>query len=172
MFKQLVFFFCLAMLVFGGYQAWVTLAPAETQIKWTIEGVTEAFNEGNLDECLQAFTVGYKDTSQSTDYEDHVIDKPLLGQGLAYLFRNRVEPETGRFLYRAQLVAYTLAIDLESESKATARFRMTLEVKMGHTWSDVWGVDVKLSFTKLGRQWFISGSSFRTLAGSRPWSWE
>lgn len=172
MFKQIVFFFCLALLVFGGYQAYLTLAPAETQIRWTIEGVTEAFNNRNIDECMKAFTVGYKDTSQSTEYEERIIDKPLLQEGLAYLFKNRVEPETGSFLYRAQPVDYTMSIELDSETKAKARFRMTLEVKMGHTWTDVWGVDVKLTLTKLGRQWFISGSSFRTLAGSRPWSWD
>jgi hypothetical protein len=172
MFKQVVFFFCLALLVFGGYQIYVTVAPPESKIRWTIEGACDAFNARSREECLAAFTSDYKDTSQSGDYEDHTIDKPLLQQGLEYMFTQRLEAETGDFLYMVEPRLQTLNIKMESESQAVAQLRLNLKLKMGHTWSDVWGVEVNARFRKAGRDWVISRSALRTVMGRRPWNWD
>ncbi len=74
MFKQLLFFFCLGLIVLGGYKLYLGLAPAETKVKWVIQSAAEAFNTRNKDECLAAFADDYRDTSQSTYYDDHTID--------------------------------------------------------------------------------------------------
>lgn len=172
MFKQLVFFFCLALLVLGAYHLYLRLAPAEAQIQWTIESAAEAFNTRNKVECLAAFADDYEDSSQGDEYEDHTIDKALLEHGLDYMFNNRIDLKTGDFLYRVKPVMQTLSIKLESEIHATVQLRMNLRVKMGHTWSDVWGVEVNAKLRKKGYVWVISRSSLRNLMGSRPWSWE
>ena len=172
MFKQLVFFFCLALLVFGGYQLYVRMAPAEAQIEWTVESAAEAFNTRNKVECLAVFADDYTDSSQGDEFDERTIDKPLLEQGLDYMFSNRVDSETGDFLYRVKPVMQTLSIKLQSENHATAQLRMILKVKMGHTWSDVWGVEVNAKLRKQGRSWVISSSILRNLMGHRPWSWE
>lgn len=172
MFKQAVFFFCLALLIFGGYQIYVTVAPPETKIRWTIEEATEAFNERNREVCLTAFADDYRDTSQSDEYEDRTIDKPLLQQGLDYMFTQRVEAETGDFLYKVEPVLQTLDIKVESENKAVVQLRLNLKLKMGHTWSDVWGVEVKTSMRKSGQTWVIGRSALRTVMGRRPWNWD
>ncbi len=172
MFKQLVFFFCLALLVFGGYHLYLRLAPAASLIEWTIESAAEAFNTGNKVECLAAFADDYKDSSQGDAFDERTIDKKLLEQGLDYMFNNRIDPETGDLLYRVKPVMQTLTIKLQSETDATAQFRMVLRVKMGHTWSDVWGVEVNAKLRKQARDWVISSSSLRNLMGRRPWSWD
>lgn len=173
MFKQVVFFFCVALLFLGGYQLYVTLAPAETKIKWLIEGTAEAFNQRDRETCLAAFASNYKDTSQNDEeYEDRTIDKALVTKGLDFMFANRVEADDGDFMYKAVPVMRTLAIKVESETNATARLRVNLKLKMGHTWSEVWGVDVNANLQKQGQDWVITRTALRTVMGTRPWSWE
>jgi len=172
MFKQLVFFFCLALLVFAGYQIYVSMAPAESRVTWTIESAAAAFNEKDKDECLAAFAADYKDSSQSGEFEERIIDKKLLAQGLDYMFANRVDAESGDFLYKIKPVMQTLSIKVESETHAVAQLRVILRLKMGHTWTDVWGVEVTAKFRKTGRDWVISRSSLRSQMGACPWTWE
>lgn len=172
MFKQIVFFFCLAMLGYGAWEAYLTLAPLETKIRWTIEGAAEAFNKQNKDDCLAFFAHDFKDSSQDNSFRSRVIDKQLLAQGLDYMFQNRIEAETGALLYKVVPVLDTLQIKKESDIHASAQLRLLFRLKMGHTWTDVWSVDVKAGVRKQGRRWVISRTSLRTLYGSRIWSWE
>ena len=172
MFKQLLFFFCLALIVLGGYKLYLGLAPAETKIEWAIQSAAEAFNTMSSAECLAVFADDYRDTSQSTDYDDHTIDKKLLGKALTYVFQNRLDPDTGVFIYKVRPVMPTMTITVKSEIYVLARFRIELLLKMGHRWTPIWGADIKAKLRNEPNGWVISESALRTVLGRRPWEWE
>ena len=174
MFKQLLFFFCAGLLALGAYKVYVEMAPAEDRIQWILEDVVEAFNTMEKDKCLAAFADDYTDTSQSGGFDDRTIDKRLLDSGLSHMFLNQIDRGTGTFLYRAKPIMPTLTIVVEPESKAKARaqLRMELYVKMGHTWTLVWSIDLTVDFRNNSKGWAITRSNMRTLVGSRPWNWE
>ena len=172
MFKQFVFFFCLALIAMGGYKLYLGLAPAETKVEWLIQSAAEAFNSMNKDECLAAFSDDYRDTSQSTDYDDHTIDKKLLGKALTYAFQNRLDSDTGVFIYKMRPLMPTMTITVKSEIYVLARFRIELLLKMGHRWTPIWGADIKAKLRNERDGWVISASAFRTVLGQLPWEWE
>ncbi len=172
MFKQLLFFFCLGLIVLGGYKLYLGLAPAETKVKWVIQSAAEAFNTRNKDECLAAFADDYRDTSQSTYYDDHTIDKKLLGKAMTYVFQNRVDQDTGAFMYKVEPVMPTMSVIVKSEIYVVAQFRIEVLLKMGHRWSAIWGADVKVKFRNERGGWVIAESALRTVMGHLPWEWE
>ena len=172
MFKQLVFFFCLSLIAMGGYKLYLGLAPTETKVEWLFQSAAEAFNSMNKDECLAAFSEDYRDTSQSTDYDDHTIDKKLLGKALTYVFQNRLDQDTGVFIYKVEPVMPTMSITVKSEIYVLAQFRIELLVKMGHRWTAIWGAGVKAKLRNERNGWVIAESTLRTVMGQLPWQWE
>ncbi|MHC4853147.1 MAG: hypothetical protein ACYTF5_14130 [Planctomycetota bacterium] len=172
MFKQLLFFFCAGLLALGAYKLYVEMAPAEARIQWVLEDAVEAFNTMEKEDCLSAFADDYTDTSQSGGFDDRTINKRLLDSALGHMFLNRIDGDTGALLYRVKPVMPTLTVTVESEFKAKAQLRMELYLKMGHTWTLVWSIDLTVYLRSDRRGWLIERSSIRTLMGNRPWSWE
>ena len=172
MFKQFVFFFCLGLVVLGSYKLYVKLAPTEAKVEWVIESVAEAFNTSNKEDFLARFADDYKDTSQSTDYDDHTIDKKLLDETLTSIFENRLDQDSGTFLYKLDPVMGTMSVIPKSKTEAVAQFRIEVLLKMGYRWTAIWGADVKVRLRSGRKGWVIVQSALRTVMGNQPWEWE
>jgi len=170
MLKPLVKLFIICLLGVGGYKAWLELAPAETQIRWVLENAADGFNNMNKADCLAAFAPEYRDSTEVDDYVGVVeVSRSLLGNGLTYMFMNKLEPGTKTFIYKAEAVSGTMNITLDSEVAAKVQFRLDMFVKEGHKWTLVWGLDVKASLRKdETKHWIITRSTHRTVSGHPP----
>ena len=172
MLKQFLFFFCLALVVLGSYKLYVKLAPTESRVEWVVESVAEAFNTMRKDDLLALFAHEYKDTSQSTHYDDYTIDKKRLENVLTFIYQERLDQDSGAFLYKLDPVSGTMSVTPKSNTEALAQFRIELLLKMGHRWTAIWGASVKASFRKGRHGWVIVATAHRTVMGAQPWVWE
>ncbi len=91
---------------------------------------------------------------------------------MTYVFQNRVDQDTGAFIYKVEPVMPTMSITVKSEIYVLAQFRIELLVKMGHRWTPIWGAGVKAKLRNERNGWVIAESTLRTVMGQLPWQWE
>ena len=170
MLKPVLKLFFICLLGVGGYKAWLELAPPETQIRWVLKNAADGFNRMNKADCLAGFATEYRDSTEVDNYTGVIeVSRSLLGNGLSYMFMNRLEPGTKAFLYKVEAVPGTMNITLDSEVAAKVQFRLDMFVKEGHKWTLVWGLDVKANLRKNAtKNWVITRSTHRTVSGHAP----
>jgi hypothetical protein len=146
------------LLAWGGCALWRGLASDETQIRWRIEEVTEAFNAGRPGSAVKPLADAWWDKTSG-------IHKDTLHQLLVgMLFREK--DAQGRFRYAVEVPAETLVIEVLDDGTAHATLEASFFRKRNELRELKWRVAVEADFVDGDDGWEIVATEHWTLAGT------
>lgn len=153
----------LVILWFGGRALVRLFASDETKIRWTVDAMIDGFNATRMDPVLSGLDREFLDESFGADRE-------MVRSACAYLFFQAKDPETKKFLYRAEWK--TSSIDIVAGSgnepaRASADLDVSFFRRKAEAEEPVWRVLVLAKFVERDGEWRIERSETRTVEGER-----
>jgi hypothetical protein len=134
------------------------LASDETKIRWLLADEAAAFNDCSMLSVLDHFAPDWQDETTG-------VSRQALKGGLLYVFQNRRDPKTQRFLYRVEVGETD--IDVQGE-RATAKFPLVLHEGIDAAEKPIWELKVTADLGKHEGSWRIDRSRHETVHGSAP----
>jgi hypothetical protein len=144
---------------FAGRAAYVALAGDETKIRWLFAGEAAAFNGCAGLSVLASFAPDYHDTTAD-------VSRQMLHGGLLWLFQNRRDPQSRRFLYRVELQD-DHPVDVAGD-RATATLPVRLYEGLDEQERLVWELRVHAELQKRDGAWWVERSRHETVQGAMP----
>ena len=134
------------------------LASDETRIRWLFADEAAAFNDCAAVAVLSHFAPTWQDETTG-------VTRQALQSGLRWLFQNRRDPQSRRFLYRLEVGEYD--IDVQGEQ---ARATLPLVLHEGPDAGDkvIWELRVTAELGKHGGEWRVDRSRHETVRGAAP----
>lgn len=134
------------------------LASDKTRIRWLFADEAAAFNDCSALSALSHFAPDWRDATTGTE-------RRVLQAGLLWLFRNRRDPESQRFLYRIEVGE----IDVEvQDERAKASLPLVLHEGFDANEKAIWELRVTAELGKHEGEWRIERSRHETESGSAP----
>jgi hypothetical protein len=134
------------------------LASDETRIRWLLADEAAAFNDCGMLSVLDHFAPEWQDETTG-------VSRQALKGGLLYVFQNRRDAKTGRFLYRIEVGETD--IDVQGE-RATAKFPLVLHEGIDTAERAIWELKVTADLGKHDGSWRIDRSRHETVHGTAP----
>jgi hypothetical protein len=134
------------------------LASDETRIGWLFADEAAAFNDAAAMSVLSNFAPEWHDETMG-------ISREALHRGLLWLFRNRRDGRTQRFLHRVAVGEF--AVDVQGE-RATAVVPLVLYQGVDAEERAVWELRVTADLGKRDGSWRIERSRHETVSGGMP----
>lgn len=141
----------LAVAWFGVHRIRLALASDVQLLRWRLEEMQEAFNEGNMRGVSSGFSESFRDESSGARKDD-------VHGALVSLYMQEKHPETRGFNLRVELPEELLSIQLE-EGADTATVDCTARVSYVDSGKLWWDVEARVDFRKEGKRWRVVGSS-------------
>jgi hypothetical protein len=147
-------------LYFAGRTLYRLLAPAETKIRWTLEGGVAGFNAQRMDACLEPLAPAFLDATAG-------IGRDEVREALVVLFLQGIHGEG--VPYRLELPRDDLSIEFEPGNEAAAKVGLVLRFfeTSAATERLVWEVRVRAEMVRQEPGWRVLSSTHETLAGKR-----
>jgi hypothetical protein len=134
----------------------LALVPADTRIRWRLEGMAEAFDATRLSPVAAGLAPDFRD--QTSGYERALV--------LDLLRAFYLEHARGVFPYDVDLPEDLIAIDLgEDGATAHATFVADFSALTGDTWKPAWSVQIEAELLSTDDGWRIVRSTHETLTG-------
>ncbi len=143
---------------FGGRAVLAALASDETKIGQLFADEAAAFNASAAMSVLANFGPDWRDETAGLSRQD-------LQRGLLWLFQNRRDPGTRRFLHR--VAVGELTVDVQGE-RAAAVVPLVLYQGLDAEERTVWELRVAADLGKRDGSWRIERSRHETLSGGMP----
>jgi hypothetical protein len=148
-----------AALIFGGRALYRALASDETRIGWVIDDMVEGFNDTRMKPILAGLDKSFLDDTYGADRE-------LVRAAAAHLFFQALDPETKRFLYRAECTVEAIVV-ADGASEATATFEARFFERRGEDEELAWRARVEGELLEFEGDWRFVRSRTTTLDGER-----
>ncbi len=142
---------------------YVALASDEKQIRWLVERMEEAYDDGRAGGCVA--DVHREWTHEGTE-EAH-LDRALLEAGLRGRFFQSRSKEGRELLVRVDVDQDALEIAVEDGMASLACEARFYEQERGE-WSETWHARLEAELVREGGRWLVKRTRHRTLEGRGP----
>jgi hypothetical protein len=142
----------------GGRAIWRAMASDATRIRWLFEGEAAAFNDCAGLSVLESFAPDWQDETTGTS-------RQMLRGGLMWVFQNRRDPKTQRFLYRIEMGE--LDVDIDGD-RAKATVPLVLHHGLDDDRRPVWELRVLAELGRKDGSWRVERSRHETISGAVP----
>jgi hypothetical protein len=147
------------LLAWGACVARRALASDETRIRWLIDGAVEGFNAGRPGSAVAPLADTWWDRTSG-------LHKDTLHQllvGMAFQDKDA----RGRFLWRVDVPADKVAIEVGADGTAHAKLEAAFARKREDALEPMWTIAVDADLRAGDGGWEVVGTEHRTLSGSR-----
>lgn len=160
--RVLIGFVAAAALYFLGGLVVRALASDETKIRWRVESMIDGFNRERASPILRGFAQEFRDDTSEADRE-------LVHQAVVSLFFRERDPQTKRFLLRAEIDPETLVVEVsEDGSAATVNGVLTLFERKGELEDVLWSASFEGELVRGEDGFRFVRSTHETVGGERP----
>ena len=161
--RRLLFIVAGALALYLGGRALVhALASHETRVRWVIDDMVDGFNATRMNPILDGLDRDFLDDTWGAD-------RDTVRAAAAHLFFDAVDPQTKRFLYRAEWEPQSVVVSGDVSPVATVAFEVRFFELEGESESLAWKVRIEGDMhLDPERDWCFARTRTTTLEGEKP----
>lgn len=161
--KRLVLVVVVALaLLLAGRALVHALASHETRIEWVIDDMIEGFNDTRMNPILDGLDREFLDDTWGAD-------RDTVRAAAAHLFFNALDPQTKRFLFRAEWTKESIAVTGDEAPRADVVFEARFFETKGEREELAWRVRVEGELhVNADGDWCFARTRTTTTEGEKP----